>query len=647
MNKRSIRLLICMFFIFTFIKAVKVEASEEPESTYNTETNTIGNGEYAITKYKVDIYVNEDNTFRITESIEVYFSQEQRGIIREIPIINEVTRLDKSKSRNRAKIKDITVSENFTTKTENGYKKIRIGDENTTITGYHDYIIAYTYDIGNDKAKDYDEFYFNLVGVEWNTTISNVEFTITMPKDFDESKLGFSRGKYGSVDSSSIVYNVEDNKKISGKFLGVLQAMEGLTIRLELPEGYFAKSIDFKAMFVLLLPIIFLVVTIYLWLRYCKSERIVETVEFYPPLEYNSAQIGTFYKGKAEDKDVISLLIYLANKGYVRIKEFYDNKLVTNKKTFIIIKEKEYDGDNYYEKKFMEGLFKGEKKEATIKSLNNSFYKYIYAIKKSLNGKRIRNKMIDKKSLKKRDIVNSFIIITYLLITIIPTFKYLGEAISLILYNIFVGFVFFIMLSEATSERVRKVYMIFLILLSVVILAIPWIVLMYFVLFIEQIYIYAYIIGIICIIAMLILRKMMLKRTAFAVEIIGKIRGFRRFLRVAEKSKLEALVMEDPSYFYNILPYTYVLGISNKWIKRFETINMKAPTWYDSDTSYNFTSFNNFINATMRTSSKVMTSSAADKSSSSGGSSSSSYGGSSSGGGSSGGGSGGGGGSSW
>ena len=167
---------------------------------------------------------------------------------------------------------------------------------------------------------------------------------------------------------------------------------------------------------------------------------------------------------------------------------------------------------------------------------------------KSLNGKRIRNKMIDKKSLNKRDIVNSFIIITYLLITIIPTFKYLGEAISLILYNIFVGFVFFIMLSEATSERQQSLYD-FLNLIKCGNFGHSWIVLMYFVLFIEQIYIYAYIVGIVCIIAMLILRKMMLKRTAFAVEIIGKIRGFRRFLRVAEKSKLEALVMEDPSYF--------------------------------------------------------------------------------------------------
>ena len=166
MNKRSKFILICITFILLAatinlivpgmqkdILLVSAQEAVDTGEDIDISTDTYGNGEYAITKYKVDIYVNEDNTFRITESIEVYFSQEQRGIIREIPIINEVTRLDKSKSRNRAKIKDITVSENFTTKTENGYKKIRIGDENATITGYHDYIIAYTYDIGNDNSK--------------------------------------------------------------------------------------------------------------------------------------------------------------------------------------------------------------------------------------------------------------------------------------------------------------------------------------------------------------------------------------------------------------------------------------------------------------------------------------------------------------
>ena len=75
--------------------------------------------------------------------------------------------------------------------------------------------------------------------------------------------------------------------------------------------------------------------------------------------------------------------------------------------------------------------------------------------------------------------------------------------------------------------------------------------------------------------------------------------------------------MENSEYFYNILPYAYVLGVSDKWIKKFESISLQAPSWYDSPNTFD-----------MRTLSY----------SDSGGSS---------GGGSSGGGSGGGGGGSW
>ena len=115
---------------------------------------------------------------------------------------------------------------------------------------------------------------------------------------------------------------------------------------------------------------------------------------------------------------------------------------------------------------------------------------------------------------------------------------------------------------------------------------------------------------------------------------LGKVRGFRNFLQVAEKEKLEALVMEQPDYFYNILPYTYVLGVSDKWIKKFETIAISAPAWYDGN-SFSTAAFGAFMGSTMAAASTAMTSS---PSSSSGGSS---------GGGSSGGGSGGGGGGSW
>lgn len=113
---------------------------------------------------------------------------------------------------------------------------------------------------------------------------------------------------------------------------------------------------------------------------------------------------------------------------------------------------------------------------------------------------------------------------------------------------------------------------------------------------------------------------------------LGKIRGFRTFLETAEKPKLEALVLEDPTYFYNILPFTYVLGVSDKWIKKFEVIALSAPDWYDGNSTFNMISFGSFMDTTMKTATTSMSSSP-----SSGGS----------GGGSSGGGSGGGGGGSW
>lgn len=251
--------------------------------------------------------------------------------------------------------------------------------------------------------------------------------------------------------------------------------------------------------------------------------------------------------------------------------------------------------------------------------------------------------MIDKKSVKKTKIVSFLIVIIYLVIFGIPLYESFNQGgIVAITMIIAFGFVFVIPL---TSKKRRIAHIISLIVLRIVFVAIPWVYVMEFVLFSETIYIYAYIIGYICIIIMLLFRIFMIKRTPFANEILGKIRGFKRFLRVAKKSKLEALVMENPTYFYDILPYTYVLDVSDKWIKKFEKINMKPPTWYESNTSYNLTSFKDSVDSTMETARKVMTYSPASESSSDGGSRGGSSG--DSGGGSSGGGSGGGGGSSW
>ena len=157
----------------------------------------------------------------------------------------------------------------------------------------------------------------------------------------------------------------------------------------------------------------------------------------------------------------------------------------------------------------------------------------------------------------------------------------------------------------------------------------------------DLIYLISYVIGLLCILGMIICSKYLPKRTPYGNDILGKLKGFKNFLETAEKDKLEAMVIKDPTYFYNILPYTYVLGVSDKWINKFEAISLQSPSWYDSPSGFDTVTFGRFMNTTMKSANSSMSSS---PSRSSGGGSS---GGGSSGGGSSGGGSGGGGGGSW
>lgn len=253
--------------------------------------------EYLLDSYDVNITVNENNTFNITENIDAFFNVPKHGIIRSIPLKNKVERLDGTTSINRAKVTDIHVDAPYTSSVSDGNKVLQIGDADITLTEAKAYTIIYTYSIGKDTGKDYDEFYFNIIGDEWDTAVGNISFTITMPKEFDPSKLGFSKGAVGSTDSSGITYQVNGNV-ITGRYDDVLNEGEALTARLELPEGYFVNAgynLDLMTIVAFIVPIIFMLLTIFMWIKFGRDEKAVETVEFYPPKGFNSAEVGFLY----------------------------------------------------------------------------------------------------------------------------------------------------------------------------------------------------------------------------------------------------------------------------------------------------------------------------------------------------------------
>lgn len=559
------------------------------------------------------------------------------GIFRKIPLKNNVERLDGTKSSNRAKITNISVSENYKTSKENGYEVIKIGNSSQTVKGMHTYTIKYTYDIGKDPLENADELYYNLIGYEWDTSISNITFKITMPKTFEESSLGFSSGTKGPTDNSKIFYSVDGNI-ISGYVIGALNSKEALTVRLTLPEGYFTSTstnTDIYAILIIIFSLICVLIAYILWAKYGKDDKVIETVEFYPPEGYNSAEVGFLYEGTSNTPAVISLLIYLANKGYLKIEETEQKGIFKNSKGFKIVKLKEYDGDNENEEIFFKGLFKRRKTSVTATDLYDSFYTTLYKIQNNLNSKENKNKIFEASSKGKGKWLIIMIITLFILITVKPILEYSEMGVEVIPFALlFPGIGFTILIGSLIGTI--KIPKIFAIIWGGMFGGIPWVAFVLPTLTQNIMDLIMYIVGVICIAVILLFAKIMPKRTPYGNEILGKLRGFKTFLKTAEKPQLESLVKQNPEYFYNILPYTYALGVSDVWINQFETIALRAPDWYSSTDDFNMHTFGNFMNTTMKSATSAMSSSPSSDSS-----------GGSSGGGSSGGGSGGGGGGSW
>ena len=63
------------------------------------------------------------------------------------------------------------------------------------------------------------------------------------------------------------------------------------------------------------------------------------------------------------------------------------------------------------------------------------------------------------------------------------------------------------------------------------------------------------------------------KRWDLIPNIVEIVKGYAKH----EKETLEVMILQDSTYFYNIFPYTYVLGVSDKQIKKFEDISLQAP----------------------------------------------------------------------
>ena len=588
---------------------------------------------YAITNYDVDITVNLDNSYDIVETIDVEFTASNKhGIILE--------RYVTASSGIPAVITNLRAEgAPYTTSHEGDYYRIKLGDPDTFAPQFVQYVISYNYFVGDQLLEDMDEFYFNLIGTDWDTSIANVSFIIRMPKPFDKERLSITAGSYGSIARTGyLAYEVREST-IVGRTVQVLMPGEGITVALPLEKGYYSEMTPrldwgyYVAWFGLLLFPIAAIIVYAMWMKMRKNNRVVPVVEFYPPANLTSACVGYILDGVSSTREITSLLIYWAGKGYLTIEEVAQNKVFASTSTFTFTRIKGLDPATAapYEINLFNSLFAlGDGNKVTSKQLENKFHKHIEHAQHGVKAYFTHppeTRVVAQSNAPFLAIAGAlaFVMSILLFFTFAPLslyyqmgfFSFLGAG----------AFFSFMLVSVLTllfkpftdKEHASKATWAFALAMGVAVLI--------FVL-IAVVLVYPNLIKVVSIaVGMLALSvcgwclSTPYKRTPLGDELMGRLHGFREFLKVAEKQRIEMLLDDNPSYFFDVLPFALVLGVTDKWADKFKDIEMEPPDWYNSNTGSAFAPalFMSSMNSSLNALNTVATSTPAQSGGSGGG----------------------------
>lgn len=576
-----------IIFLWALLILIPIGSYFIKDNTKVTPGLSYKNNNLEITEYNVSLDVDDNNKIDVIEEITINLKEEINGIYKTIPTWIEYNTKDGKKSTRKIEISNVHVNgEKFFLSKNNKSYDLRIGSERTTLEkGLHKFAIKYRFNMGKDPNKGFDELIFPLFEQYENSTIKSANITINMPKNFDKKKVSFS--------NKNIKYDIKDNvitASIDKEF------NKSVILDIELPEKYFVRGTNNYGVFSLLVSIITVLVSILiavLWYKKGKDfTKRSETVEFYPPMDYDAAQIGFIYGETNYKKLTLSLIVGLANKGYLSINKEKKDYILTNlinnfdnldNKTIRVIevtKVKNSDNNlNMNEKHYLDKLFFNTKKYIT----NNfdNFYKEALSLKNKgyitvTDSVREITPELSQEIKQKSNIDENLSITEQIVYRYLfkngNTFNLSKENINPVIEEVQTN-LNSLVLKKVNDKKATSLMRNTII--TTIILIIAWMI-SYLIVYdmnpkFELLYYISYavlfITSFICII--------MDRRTPYGEEIIAKINGFKNYLEVAEKDTLDNQVEKNPNYFYNIVPYTYALGVSNKWIEMIDKATNK------------------------------------------------------------------------
>ncbi|KUE75873.1 hypothetical protein ASJ35_11765 [Ruthenibacterium lactatiformans] len=358
------------------------------------EASGVSRADYTITAYSVDATLHENNTVTQTERITVDFAVPSRGIYRVLPValwVEKDTADGPQEMAYRARVRDLAVTgEGQTagapveTDTEDGFYSIRIGDEDTWLTGVQTYELTFTYDIGDDRVAAYDELFYSLNGGRWDAPIEDFRFSFTFEKPLTQEQKGalaLYSGSYGGKGNEAGVSGAWDGNTFSGAAGRTLYPGEAVTLYARLPEGYFTGERMAPVWVFWAFAGAGALLAAYTLLRALSARRRapVVTPECTPPDGVSSAEVGYIIDNSADDRDILSLILWFASKGYLAVEGREEDLRLVRKKGLPA-------GSPEYQTVFFDALFPAGRTVCQLHSLEPAFYEALQKAKLSLSA---------------------------------------------------------------------------------------------------------------------------------------------------------------------------------------------------------------------------------------------------------------------
>ncbi len=352
-------------------------------------------GGYRIEDYKFEGTYHKNNTVSVEETIKVQFTESRHGIYRTMPLFMSVKRDvgdgKKEVLKYQNDVKDVNVDKwNFTTDVDDNYYDIRIGDRSEYVDGTQTYKISYTYVMPDDRVKTGDLLYYSVLGPDWNVDIEQFSFDMKFEKPLSDKEVdGFKvySGTFGAEGNELNVQCDTTNDKISGEASGIAPR-QAITLYCPVHEGYFegAKVLNKTIPMALLIAVCVITALILLYELLKKQKKSVQTVEFYPPEGMSSAEVGVIVDEMVDDVDLISLIPWWGEKGYLVIEEIPDKKGRGGEHASLRLhKKKDLPIDApAYQRELFNGLFATNPRD--LKDLPRSFSDVFGTAKSSLGN---------------------------------------------------------------------------------------------------------------------------------------------------------------------------------------------------------------------------------------------------------------------